>query len=111
MTGHPSQGNRLLQDPAPDPGPEQAGGRDIHPAAQQALKVIGEAPEIEERPSRFEVHEKVDVARLTSVMPCDRAEYADIGGAIPPADLPYPVLIPCKKAVEIHGRTDVSREE
>jgi hypothetical protein len=56
---------------------ERAPRDDIHPDAQEFLKVLEQADVIKKRRTRLEVHEQVQVAVRASLAPGDGAEHGD----------------------------------
>ena len=63
---------------------ERAPRDDVHPDAQEFLKVLEQADVIKKRRPWLEVHEQIQVAVRASLSPGDRAEHGDpVSPALP----------------------------
>ena len=61
---------------------ERAARDDVHPDAQEFLKVLEQADVIEKRRAGLEVHEQIQVAVRASLAPGDGAEHGDPAGPV-----------------------------
>ena len=61
---------------------ERAARDDVHPDAQEFLKILEQADVIEKRRAWLEVHEQIQVAVRASLSPSDGAEHGDPAGPV-----------------------------
>jgi hypothetical protein len=71
-----------LQDALTDPRLQAALCRDIHTTAQQFFQVVLQPPKIEQGPTRFQLHDEVNVAPFVRSIAHNRAENTHVSSAM-----------------------------
>jgi hypothetical protein len=80
-TGHVTRRARRRARPLAARGAQVARGRHLHGAAEQPLQALLQGREVEQRPSRLELDQEVDIAVRALLAARHRAEHAHVACA------------------------------
>jgi len=69
---------------------------------EKFFQFVSEPSEVKERATGLKRYQEIDIARLRSTFPCDRAKYADINGTISRCYLQYLSFFLLEQLFEVH---------
>jgi len=86
VRGHPSQGNRFLEDTITEVWTKPPRSDHVDPSAKQRFQIDLELGMVEQAPAELEVHEDVDITVRARLSPGHGSEHTDVAGAMALSD-------------------------